>query len=307
MNLTAVFTQMGVILVFLVLGYYIRKRSFISDEGVRSISWIIVNIASPAQILSSVLNEDPVADKGSAVIMVLFTVISYAALIILGLVMGRIVRAPRNDWKFYNGMTVFSNTGFLGIPFAQAVFGNTSVVYLVIFTLALNVLLFSYGYRILRNDDGGKQKMPWIKLVNLGMIGSVLAVVFFFTDIRLPDIFNKVFLYQGNTVTFLAILVIGMNLAKIRLSSIFTDWHMWLFVIIRQLVFPIGMVLIFRNFIHDPILLGALAVCLSVPVGNVPSMIARDNGCDLDVLTRGTVLTTLCSVVTMTVTLLFAA
>lgn len=305
MNISTVLTQMGVILIYLALGYYVSHKGWVKDEGVRALSWIIVNIASPAQILSSVLNDDPVSDKSSAIFMLLLTLIIYVILILLGLVMGPVLRAPKKDWKFYNGMTVFSNIGFLGIPFAQAVFGEESVVYLVIFTLALNMLLFSYGYKILRSDDGVSRRMKIRSLINPGMIGSVLAVIFFFTDIRLPAIFGKTFLYAGNTVTFLAILVIGMNLSSISLKSIFTDWRMWLFVLIRQVLFPVGMVLILRSFIEDPILLGAVAICVSVPVGNVPSMIARENGCDLDVLTRGTVLTTLCSVVTMTLTLMF--
>jgi predicted permease len=48
---------------------------------------------------------------------------------------------------------VFSNNGFLGIPLAKAVFGDSPVVtYLIILNIITNVLMFTLGVYLISGD-----------------------------------------------------------------------------------------------------------------------------------------------------------
>ena len=78
---------------------------------------------------------------------------------------------------------------------------------------------------------------------------------------------------------------------------------MYLYVLIRQILFPVVFILIVKNFVSDPTALGVLAVFAAVPPANIISVIAMNNDCDMDVLTRGTVFSTLLSVATMALVL----
>lgn len=304
MAILTVFTQLCVLMTFLFLGFLCKRKERIHDIGVRDMSWVIVNIGNPCQILSSVLNSDIIEDKSSIIMMFIIGIAAYAFLVGIGLLMGRIVGARKEDWKFYNMMTIFGNLGFIGLPLVQAVFGQGGVIYVVVFILIYNLLMFSYGTYVLR-PVGMKRKIRLSSLLSPGFVASVIAIILFFLDIRLPSYFSSATLYGGNIVIFLSVFVIGANLADLDFKTLVGDWHIWLFILIRQVALPVLMILICRNFVTDKELLGSLAVCLAVPVGNVNSMIATNNGHDLETLTKGTVLTTIMSVVTITMVTMF--
>lgn len=305
MAVSIVFTQLCVLMTFLLIGLFVRRKGFIHDIGIRDMSWVIVNIGNPFQILSSVLNSDVVEDKSPVIMMFYISLAVYGGLILIGFLMGRLVGAPQKDWKFYNMMTIFGNLGFIGIPLVQAVYGAGGVIYVVVFILIYNLLMFSYGMYVLRPETGNAS-YSFRNLLSPGFIASVLTIIFFFFDIRLPSYFSSMTLYGGEIVIFLATFIIGANLADIDFRSLVSDVHVWFFIAIRQVALPVLVLLVCRHFVQDRLLLGALAICLAVPVGNVNSMIATNNGLDLKTLTKGTVLTTILSVATVTFVTLFA-
>ena len=306
MSVKVILTQMAVIAIFLVLGYLARKRDWIREASVKDLSWILVNIGGPCQALSTVLNAESAPDKKDALLILAILGGLYVVFIILGLVMGPMIRAKRSDWRFYNVMTVFGNVGFLGIPLAQALMGSTAAFYMAMCCMIYNLLFYSYGYLILRPEGGSAGIRPSI-FINPGVIATILAFVAFFTGLDLPGVVDSSVLYAGNTVTFLAVFVIGCNLAAVSIRELFTDRTVIIFLVIKQLVFPIACILILRQILDNELILGVLAITLSVPVGNSSSLVAATNGCDLKTLTKATVLTTLLSIVTMTVCLLVAA
>ncbi|MCI1722179.1 MAG: AEC family transporter [Lachnospiraceae bacterium] len=305
MAITIVFTQLCVLMTFLMLGFFTKKKGYIHDIGVKDLSWIVINIGNPCQILSSVLNTDVVSDKGPIIEMFIVSILTYGALMVIGLFMGALVRAPKHERKVYNMMTVFGNLGFVGLPLVQAVYGAGAVLYVVDFILVYNILMFSYGTFVLRPEDGEKNGGLLKNLMNPGFIASIVTIIFFFFDIRLPAYFQSVTLYGGEIVVALAIFTIGANLADLKMKEVVNDPHVWAFIVIRQMVLPVCFLLVLKLFIHDPVLLGSYAVVLSVPVGNVVSMVANKNGLDVRTITKGTVLTTVLSVLTITFVTVF--
>ncbi len=297
-----VFKQMCVIFIFILIGYALRKKEMISDIGVRDITWIIVNICNPALILSAVMNTEKRPDMASALQMMGITAAAYCLMILLGFLIGPLVRAPKKDWKFYNMMTVFGNTGFIGLPLAQAVLGSESLIYIAIFILAYNLLIYTYGVAVIRGgEEQGGNKMSLKALLNPGTISSLAALILFFTGAAVPDIISTACRYMSNSVTFLAVTVIGASLAGIEIRTLFNDPHLYVFVIIRQIIFPVLFTLLLKNVIQNELLVASTAIVISVPVGNMPVMLAKLFHIDTDLLTRGTVFTTLLSVLTITI------
>ena len=122
-------------------------------------------------------------------------------------------------------MTVFGNLGFVGLPLVQAVYGAGAVLYVVDFILVYNILMFSYGTFVLRPEDGEKNGGLLKNLMNPGFIASIVTIIFFFFDIRLPAYFQSVTLYGGEIVVALAIFTIGANLADLKMKEVVNDPH----------------------------------------------------------------------------------
>lgn len=305
MQVSVILTQMGVILIFLAVGFLAKRQNWIDNHGTKSLSWLIVYVCGPSLVLSSVLNSEAAIPKLTAIEIIGLIFVLYIILIIIGTFIGRLCGAPKSDWRFFGSMNVFGNVGFLGIPMCAAIFGSDAAIYMSMFTLAYNGLFYTYGYSVLRPDDGPKDKFSFKRFLNPGAISAVLAMVFLFSGIKMPGFVSESVRYCGNAVTFLSVFVIGANLSDIKLGGIIRKKQNLMFILIRQLIIPIIFVLILKLFITDVKLLGALALGIAVPVGNTNSMVAELNGCDLTALTEVTVLSTFLCVITMTVVLLF--
>ena len=305
MTIGVILNQMGVILIFLLIGFWAKRSGRIDVHGTKTLSWLIVNICGPALIVASVLSAEELPDRMTAIKGIGLVFCLYVFLILLGCVMGRLCLAPKADWNYFKAMSVFGNVGFLGIPLASAIFGNVATIYMTMFALAYNVLFYTYGYSKLRPADGPAQKFSFKLFINPGAIAALLAMVFLFTRIQVPLSISEAFRYSGSAVTFLSIFVIGANLSDVKIKDLLCHRQNILFVVIRQLLVPIAVVLVLKSFVTDPLRIGAIGIGVAVPVGNTNSMVAELNGCDLTALTEVTVLTTFLCVVTMTVVLLF--
>ncbi len=303
-EISIVLTQMIVFGVFLFFGYAARKSGKITEDGARSFSWLLVTILAPGQIIGTVLNLEDRPDMGKVALVFAVGLILYVALVLLGHLISRLLHVRKGDRRYYQTMAVFSNTGFLGIPLSIAVFGGQAALYLAILTIPFTILIYTYGYVLMRGKDKETASLPLREIINPGFLSAIVTLVILIFDIRLPVVFGEMTRYIGNCVSFLSLFVVGMNLVRVDLKKVFTDTRMYLFVLIRQIIFPILTLLILKHLIRDPMILGAFAIFVSVPVATMTSVIAAKNDADVDIVTRGVVFTTLASI--GTIVLVFA-
>ncbi len=306
MSLVVILTQMGVIVILMVIGFICKKKGFVTSEQTKGMSWTVVNICGPCQTLSAVFTADTLPTKEQLAVGFFIVVILYGVMVLMGSVIGTVIRAPKSERRFYNAMTIFGNVGFIGIPLGQAILPSEAMPYLILFNLVYNPIFYTYGMHILRGDDEVSGKFNLKKLINPGFICSVLAIIVLLLNIQLPAVISNATLYAGNAVLFISLFVIGTNLADTNFKSILTNKCNYIFILLRQVAFPIVCVLVLKQFITDTNIISAVAIGLSVPVGNAPSMVAATNGCDLKTLTECTVFSTLLTVVTMTICLVVA-
>ena len=302
MHISVIVYQMCAILLFLLIGFFVRKKGYITVPGTHDMSWVLANICSPAQIFSAVLNMEEAPDRKSALTVAAVGVVAYAVMLVMSRLIGPVLHAPKKDHRFYGAIFLFNNVGFLGLPLIHAMYGSKGAAYMTILILEFNLLVFTYGCVLLRKE-GSEMHVNLKLLINPGVIASVISIAIFFSGVRFPGVFGSIAQYAGTAVTFLATFLIGTNLCDVNLKRLFSDGRMYLYVLIRQILFPVVFILIVKNFVSDPTALGVLAVFSAVPPANIISVIAMNNDCDMDVLTRGTVFSTLLSTVTMALVL----
>ena len=80
-------------------------------------------------------------------------------------------------------MIIFGNIGFMGFPVITAIFGSKGLVYAVIMNIVFNLLVFSYGIKLITDGNEGAGKFSLRKLLNMPLASSVLALLLFFLQI----------------------------------------------------------------------------------------------------------------------------
>ena len=222
-----------------------------------------------------------------------------------GFLIVRLMRLPKEQHVMYRMMTMFTNLGFMGIPVIASVYGQDAVIYAAFYMLVNNVLLYTYAIYLICQSTGSEVKFDFRKLINPGTAACLAAILIFAFQIRTPATLNTLINYMGQTAVPLSMMMIGCSVAQADLKSVFTDRKIYEFSFLRLLVLPILVVLVMKLFPLDPTLFGVFVIMFSMPVGTFVNILAGEYGGDTVTSSRGIVMTTLLSLVTLPIVTLF--
>lgn len=290
--------QMLVLFIIMIIGYIAYKRNIITDEVSKKLSGIVVNIANPALILSGVIGDTQNIYGKDLLVTMAVAVGMFVVLMGIGYFMPKVLRTDQKSAGIYKVMTVFSNIGFMGFPIIAAVLGNSALLYATIFLLPYNFLIYTYGIRCIKGNQK-KEKVSIAKVLNIGVIFCIIAIVIFAFKIELPEFMNKTIGMLSNLAAPLSMMVIGASFAVMELKSLFTDVRLLVFSVIKLLLIPIVGVFILKSFLKNEMLLAVCMFMLCTPVGSMTAMLAQEYEGDYYLTAKGVALTTALSVITM--------
>ena len=290
---------MVVMFILMGIGFFCGKKRFLTDEGAKTLSWIVVNIATPAMILSAGMNDESTIRGKQLAFGFMVALIVYAFLIIMSFIILPLLRVPAQDKAVYRVMAIFSNIGFMGLPIIQAAYGSEAVLYGALFQFPYNFLMYTYGIAAMRGENPFKGIASLKRAVNVGVISSLLAIVIFISGIHMPEILKVSAKHFSNLAAPLSMMVIGQSMIHFDLKGMLGDVRLLLFSLIKLIGLPIIGVLLLRLFIQDPMILNVCYIMLAVPIGSMTAMVAQQYGGNYGLASRGVALSTVLSVVTI--------
>lgn len=292
--------QMIVLFLIILVGFLAYKKDYINDNATKKLSSIVVNIANPALILSSILSMDNTITGRDLLITMVIAVSVFASLLVIAIFVPMLFRVQRQSYGAYRVMTVFSNIGFMGFPIISAVYGSGALLYATLFLIPYNVLIYTYGiYTMKKREEGGKEAFHLEKLLNGGVIACVLAIILFIFQVKLPDFLGSAITMLSNLTAPLSMMVIGASMAVIDVKKLVGDYKLLFFSAFKLLLIPIIGTWLVKQFVTNEIICGVTMVMLSAPVGSMTAMLAQEYDGDYELASKGVMLTTLLSVVTM--------
>lgn len=291
--------QMIVLFFLMLVGFVIRKKGFISDMTCKHLSWIVVNVANPALILSGSVNSEG-GCHGAELLHVLFLAVAvFAVMIILSWLIPFLLKVPGSDRGVYSVMLIFSNIGFMGFPLIQALYGNEALLYAAVFQIPFNILIYTYGILVLQNDSEKKGKMSVRKIVNVGTVCCVAALVLSQWNITVPGPVRAIITHLSNLTAPLSMMVIGASMVHISLRSLCRDMKLVTFTLIKLIILPVILLAVLKGMVHDEVLLGVCLVMVATPVASMTAMLAQQYDGNYELASKGVALSTILSVATM--------
>ncbi len=290
--------QMLVLFIMMLIGVYCRKKGIFNDEANKRISSLVVNVANPALILSSSINQEAVIEGMEFVKTFILAWGMFGVLMVIAFFIPRILRADIKEYGTYKTMTIFSNIGFMGFPVIDALYGSEALLYATMFLIPFNVLIYTYGISVMKKQ-GEKTGFQLRKILNVGVISCAVALVIYLTRLPMPVVVeNAVDSISGLTAP-LSMMVIGDSLTKINLTKLFCNGRMLVFSAIKLLLIPIVGVSLIKLLSLNPLLTGVCMIMLATPVGSMNAMLAQEYDGDYELASQGVTITTLLAVVTM--------
>lgn len=309
MDILTVIGSMGSLVLVTLIGYVAARAGFLTSEVRPRLSALIFNVTLPCTILASVGEVDSSAGAvqvtwsfvlGTALF---FVMLAAAALACLAL------RVPRDERPLYLFMGVLTNTGFIGFAVLESLFGGGSVFLGSIFIAVSNVFLYSIGVGVLTSGgekNGEKDVAPTRSsrltgvlenVLNVPMVASVIALVVFFSGVPLPGPVAQAVDMVGGATSPLAMMLVGLAIAEADLRRVLANWRLWGFSAIRFLLVPAVCYLLLVPVVPDALSLGVFIVMLAMPTGSMAAAIASTYGRPGELLSQGTIVSTIASFV----------
>lgn len=284
-------------------GYILVKTRLMGEKSSGVLSKLLTYLGMPFLILSSTLN---ISFTGEFAIKIVLVGLAGVVFTVLFFLLSALLIKNKEDEK-RKGMArfcmVFSNNGFLGIPLAKAVFGDSPVVtYLIILNIITNVLMFTLGVYLISGD----KKLMSVKkaLLNPVLIAFVIGIVLNLVKVTgwVPEI-GTFAGHFSNIVTPISMTILGMKMAEIKFLKLFSKWTMYYVSAIKLILMPalaLAVSLFFRLFftVDNEIILGCF-IAFAMPTAGLASAFSDRYEGDTENAVINTLGTTMFSIITI--------
>ena len=298
MDIMVVFQTMLKLFLLLILGFVLFKCHIFDEYTNKKISALIVNVASPMLIISSIAGVEG-SNKSIVFLMIGAGILMYIGFIILGKIINRIFPFPKKDWPVYECMVVFANTGFMGYPVLLDVFGQEAVFYASLIHMAFNFFVYTYAIMCLTKGDDSEFKLNFKQLLTPGIILIFVGIFIYLFDIQLPSVLMDTINSVGSLTAPLSMMMIGSSLAVYPIKDSFTDWRSYVFAFVRLMIVPFVTMIMCRLLHIDAYYANITIITNAMPVGSMVVMLATQYNANVKIVTRNIVVSTLLSVITI--------
>lgn len=290
--------QLFVMTIYLITGYALLRLNVVSTGGSRDFAGMLVKVIIPAVIIQSFCVEFSVQK------LLILAQSSLTAILLLGLSM-LLAHLIYRKAPLENFSAAFSNAGFMGIPLVRAVLGNDAVFYIVPFVALLNLLQWTYGVDVICQSTTKRTAKALCKklLWNPPMVAIGIGFAIFVSGLGTALPAAVTITLQGicNLNAPLAMMVLGVYLAKEKISTLFTSPALYGLCAVRLFLIPLISLVIVACLPFPHEIGQAVLICAAAPVGANVAVYAQLYGKDHTYASKMVVLSTILSLFSLPV------
>ena len=301
-----IIATIGKLVLAVAIGYYLYSTGTFTVETNQKLTHFILTFTMPLLIITS-LNGTDLGDRGQILFYIVVGLAFYAVTPFVGKLMNRIMKIDREESPVYEAFYIFPNNLFMGYPVCASLYGAGCIFFVSVFNLAYNILFFTYGNWLFKEADGHKKSAAEIakSIVKPGLVSSLLAVVLFLAEVKLPDGFVDVCQFVGQITSPLSMVVIGSVIASYSVMDLLKySWKIYVVSAFRLMVIPAVTYVIMTTLGFSGAMLGVAVISMGMPVGAMVSMGCVRAEKNEELGAAGIVVTTILSLLTTPVLLL---
>lgn len=302
-NMATAAEQVLILYLMIAVGFIADKTGLYREKAARLTNDLLFYIVTPAIITQSFLSMELTRENVDALLVsAVCGFAMHGAAILLSLPFFR--KGNREENAIYKYASVYGNVGYMALPMAQALLGAPGVFYCSACLIPFNVVCFTHGVAVM---SGGK-RFNWKKLLfNPGTISVAIGLPLYLLEVRLPAVLAEPVAMIAGLNTPMAMIMFGTYLANTGLKTMFREKKIYLAAVLKLLVLPALMLVLFRLCGVTGALLTACIISASAPTANNTVMFAAKYGRDTGLASKAVAVITLLSILTMPVMIALSA
>ena len=267
------------------LGVLAGKSKYITRDGAKSLSTLVVNFALPCVLFVSIFSFSPSQFENIPYVLTLLIGIALPFLfaIFLSLV---IWKKPVGEAALFGSNSGFPDMAYFGLPVVMTVLGQQGMLPIIVGNIVTSIIVIPIIMAMISKGQSGgssanissilldtiKQPVVWAPLIGLALV---------LLGIKLPALATDSLKLIGNVSGGVALFTLGVLLSFLKPSI---DRQVVTVVILKNLVMPAlvaGLALIFKL---DPILAKGAIIIAACPAATMGAMLSSQHGVATEVI-----------------------
>ena len=300
-----------VILGMILVGFVIGEKGWFDDKSRGLLAKLVTQVALPCYMLYTITQRFTAADLLKMLPALRFPALSMVILLGIATGVARIFAVRQDRRGLFISMFFNSNTIFVGLPINQALFGDASIPYVLIYYMCNTTFFWTLGtYLIQRDGEGEAQfdlKTSLKKVFSPPLMGFLLGLVLVMLQIKLPAFLASDLQYLGNLTTPLSMIFIGLSVSHVGVKQLVLGKDQLLILLGRFLVAPLWMASIVYWVPLPSLMKQVFIIQSAMPVMTNAPVVARLYGADSDYAAVMVTETTLATMVVIPILMLLMA
>jgi len=294
-------------------GAFLKKKGILKDGAKEVLTDAVIYLFLPCNIINSFrMDFDIRMLRKFAVILTISVCVQIVTYTLSKILYNR---KPDGIKRVMQYGTMISNSGFLGLPIIDGIYGAEGVMYASVFIIPMRIMMWSAGIACFTESPDLKSVVKKIAVhpciiavyIGLGLLFLQGPLELFYlgfvsnSGLQLQAVaqvvgaaLDKAVRSAGGCTTSVTMILIGMMLVEVNIKSLFQKDAL-LISVLRLGILPLMVLIGGRMFHVDSFLIGIAVFLTGMPVGSTSAILAAKYGCDYTFATKCVVVSTLLS------------
>lgn len=263
---TATLNQMPVLFIFMALGFFLNKKRLLPLDDSVVLSKLETYAFVPCLVFSVFYKYCTVENFKQKWTYMLYGAAVMAVSMPIGIVLAKLFAKDGYLKKIYTYSFAVANFSFMGNAVVLGVFGEKVLFDYMIFTLPLNLYVYSIGTASLTpTEKGGKLSVK--TFVNPIFIALILGAVCGLLSVPLPKFITTAISSAGACMSPLAMLLTGFVIGEYSLKTLASDKKVYLASVIRLIILPSAFMAVLLLLKTDKDIISVALCATAMPLG----------------------------------------
>ena len=268
------------------MGFVIGEKGWFDDKSRGLIAKLVTQIALPCYMLYTITQRFTAEDLLKMLPALRFPALSMVVLLGIATAVARIFAVRQDRRGLFISMFFNSNTIFVGLPINQALFGDASIPYVLIYYMCNTTFFWTLGTYLIQRDGEGEAQFDFKtsvkKVFSPPLMGFLLGLVMVMLQMKLPAFLDSDLQYLGNLTTPLSMIFIGLSVSHVGVKQLVLGKDQLLILIGRFVVAPLLMATIVYWAPLPSLMKQVFIIQSAMPVMTNAPVVARLYGADSD-------------------------
>lgn len=307
MSFESLISKMITFIALMLVGYILARKKVLDKAFSRGLSFLVLNVFLTCTVLNSVIANRPQLSGAELLHIIGILTLSTAIAYIVSALAVRVLRVKDDNAPIYELLISVVNSMFVGMPLIDSLYGSVAVLYCALSCIPFNVLLYTYGVWRLKSGKNISGGIHLKDVFTVPLIATIVALIIFAFDISLPTFLVELIGTTAAATTPTSMVVIGVTLGGISLTEAFKEKRVYIISFVRLVLIPAITWLVVSKLTSDSLLISTATILAACPSAVVVTVLALQHDYDPVFSSKGVLVTTLLSMLTLPVWALILA